>query len=292
MFKLYSDLTKLGIVFFVVLCGLAGYATSFQVESPFNVVHLIHFLLGLYFLSSGSLAMNQVQEYKLDQLMPRTAKRPIANGTLKPAAGAILAMAMLLIGTNQLFKVSTTSGVLGLLTVFLYNVVYTYWWKRKWVFGAVPGAIPGALPVTIGYAANNPDIWNPESVYLFLIMFLWQMPHFWALALRYRKDYASAGVPTLPVSIGIDGTLFHMGLYTMLYIGVAFASPWFVRSSWIFLMLVIPLGIKILFEFSRLFRSHGEQRWLAFFLWTNLSVIIFVFVPVVDKWNFLFISSN
>lgn len=292
MFKLYADLTKFGIVIFVVLCGLAGYATSFHVENEFDPYHLLHFLLGLYFLSSGSLALNQVQEYKLDQQMPRTAKRPIANGTIKPAAGFILSMAMLAIGMDQLFKVSEEAGTLGFLTVVLYNVVYTYWWKPKWVFGAVPGAIPGALPVTIGYAANSPDIFNSESVYLFLIMFLWQMPHFWALALRYRKDYEKGGVPTLPVALGTEGTLFHMGLYTILYVGVAFAAPMFVRSSWVFLLLVIPLGIKILLEFSRLFRSHGEKRWLAFFLWTNVSVIIFVFVPVVDKWNFLFIASN
>lgn len=292
MFRLYADLTKLGIVVFVLLCGLAGYATSFHIEQPFSIEHLLRFVFGLYCLSSGSLALNQVQEYKLDRLMPRTAKRPIAAGKIKPAAGAIFALALIAIGSDQLLKVSETACGLGLLTVFLYNVVYTYWWKRSWVFGAVPGAIPGALPVTIGYAANSTEIFSSESVYLFLITFLWQMPHFWALALRYRKDYESAGVPTLPVSLGIERTLFHMGLYTILYVGVAFAAPMFVRPSWVFILLVIPVGIKILLEFYRLFKSHGEKRWLAFFLWTNFSVLIFVFVPVVDKWNFLFISSN
>lgn len=292
MFRLYADLTKMGIVVFVVLCGLAGYATSFDIEAAFVPAHLFHFLFGLYCLSSGSLALNQVQEYKLDQRMPRTAKRPIAAGRLKPAAGAIFAAALLMIGANQLLQASEMACALGVLTVFLYNVVYTYWWKPSWVFGAVPGAIPGALPVTIGYAANNPDIFNADSIYLFLIAFLWQMPHFWALALRYRKDYAEGGIPTLPVSLGVDRTLFHMGLYTMLYVGVAFAAPMFVRPSWVFILLVIPMGVKILLEFSRLFRSHGEKRWLAFFLWTNFSVLVFVFVPVVDKWNFLFLGTN
>lgn len=292
MWKTYSDLTKFGIVVFVVLTGLAGYATSFAIENAFDWMHLLKLLGGLYFLSSGSLALNQVQEYKIDRQMPRTAKRPIASGKIKPAAGLILACTYLLVGTALLFEVSALSAYLGLLTVILYNVVYTYWWKPKWVFGAVPGAIPGALPVTIGYAANTDSILNSESIYLFLILFLWQMPHFWALALKFKEDYRSADVPTLPVTLGVPKTLYHMGLYTFLYIGVAFAAPWFVHSSWIFLLLVIPFGIKVLLDFFRLLRSNAEKGWLSFFLWTNGSVLIFLFVPVIDKWNFLFISSN
>lgn len=292
MWKIYSDLTKFGIVIFVVLTGLAGYATSFAIETPFSWVHFMTLLGGLYFLSSGSLALNQVQEYKIDQMMPRTAKRPIASGKIKPAAGLILAVTYLLIGSGMLAEISWLCVGLGLLTVLLYNVVYTYWWKPKWVFGAVPGAIPGALPVTIGYAANTDQIFNSESVYLFLILFLWQMPHFWALALKFKEDYRNADFPTLPVTVGISRTLYHMGLYTFLYVGVAFASPWFVHSSWIFLLLVVPFGVKVLVDFFRLQRSNGEKGWLSFFLWTNASVLIFLFVPVVDKWNFLFIGSN
>lgn len=292
MWKTYADLTKFGIVIFVVLTGLAGYATSFAIETEFAWRHLAVLLGGLYFLSSGSLALNQVQEYKVDQKMPRTAKRPIASGKIRPAAGAILAFTYLLIGAGMLAEISLISFGLGLLTVFLYNVVYTYWWKPKWVFGAVPGAIPGALPVTIGYAANTDQILNSESIYLFLILFLWQMPHFWCLALRFKEDYKSAEFPTLPVSLGVDRTLYHMGLYTFLYVGVAFAAPWFVHASWLFLLFVVPLGVKVLVDFFRLLRAHGEKGWLSFFLWTNVSVLIFLFVPVVDKWNFLFIGSN
>ncbi len=292
MLKTFADLTKFGIVIFVLLTGIAGYATSFQIESPFSFQHFWQFLTGLYFLSSGSLALNQVQEYKMDQKMVRTAKRPIASGRIKPIAGGMLAFFFLLAGTIQLFKASELSAGLGLLTVFLYNGVYVYWWKPKWVFAAIPGAIPGALPITMGYAANSENIWTSESVYLFLILFLWQMPHFWALALRYKNDYAMGNVPTLPVTLGVERTLFHMGIYTFLYVIVALSSPLFVRPSWIFLLLVLPISAKVLYDFFKLFRSNGEKNWLSFFLWTNLSVLIFCFVPVIDKWNFLFINHN
>lgn len=292
MLKTFFDLTKFGIVVFVLLAGVAGYATGFQVESAFSWKHAIEALLGLYFLSSGSLALNQVQEWKLDQKMPRTAKRPIAAGKIKPAAAGILAVSFLFAGLQLLFKTSEAAGWVGLVSAFLYNGVYTMYWKPKWVYAAVPGAIPGALPVTIGYAANNPDIFNSESIYLFLIMFLWQMPHFWTLAIKYKEDYAAGGVPTLPAAMGVHKTLYQIGLYTFVYVGVALASPWFVHTSWVYLLFVVPFGFKVMQEFWRFYRSEGTERWFAFFMWTNFSMLVFLVVPVIDKWNFLFIRSN
>ncbi|MGZ3795629.1 MAG: UbiA family prenyltransferase, partial [Pseudobdellovibrionaceae bacterium] len=179
MLKAYTDLTKFGIVIFVLLSGVAGYASGFIIENPFDWHHFLKTILGLYFLSSGSLALNQVQERELDRKMPRTANRPVASGKIKPPAAGILALGMLMVGGNFLFEVSPTAGWLGVFTVLFYNGLYTLYLKPKWVYAAVPGAIPGALPITIGYAANSPDIFNSESVYLFLILFLWQMPHFW-----------------------------------------------------------------------------------------------------------------
>lgn len=287
MFKIYADLTKFGIVIFVLLSGLAGYATSFAIEKPFDWIHLLHLVGGLFFLSSGSLALNQVQEYKIDRMMPRTQKRPVASGKITPAAAAILAVTFLVIGFDQLMKASEEAAFLGVLTVVLYNGVYTYWWKPKWVFAAIPGAIPGALPVTIGYAANDSQIFSVDSIYLFLVLFLWQMPHFWALAIKFKDDYKQGGVPTLPAALGIHKTLYHMGLWTFLYVAVALISPWFVHASWVYLLAVLPFAFKVMQEFFRFYKSEGTQRWLAFFMWVNLSVLVFLFVPVLDKWSFL-----
>ena len=290
MFKTYTSLTKFGIVIFVLLTGIAGYATSFQIESSFHFGHLLWFVGGLYFLSSGSLALNQVQEYKLDQKMPRTANRPIASGKIKPAAGLILSVAMLFVGINMLYELSHTAGYVAVASVLLYNGAYTLFWKPRWIFAAVPGAIPGALPITIGYAVNNPDIFNSESVYLFLIMFLWQMPHFWTLAIKFVEDYRLGAIPTLPVSLGIPKTLFHVGLYTFTYCGVAIAAPFFLNTSWLYAALVFPFAFMLLKEFFHMYRTDGREKWLAFFMWTNISMLVFVFIPVVDKWSFLFIG--
>lgn len=291
MFKTYADLTKFGIVIFVLLSGVAGYACGFLVEQPFSVSHFLWSMLGLYFLSSGSLALNQVQEFEIDKKMPRTSKRPIAAGKIRPVAAAILAVTFVVAGLQALYEVSPTAAVVGLVSVVLYNVFYTTWWKKKWAFAAVPGAIPGALPVTIGYACVNPDIFNSESIYLFLIMFLWQMPHFWVLAIRFKEDYRAGGIPVLPTVAGVDRTIFQIGLYTFVYVAVAFASPWFVRASWFYLLIVVPFAAKVLYEFFRYRRTHAE-KWFGFFMWTNVSMLVFIIIPVIDKWNFLFTSTN
>jgi protoheme IX farnesyltransferase len=290
--KLFADLTKFGIVVFSVLAGLAGYATGFQNEDSFDWKIFLKVIIGIYFLSSGCLALNQVQDAKLDAKMPRTMLRPIPSGKIKPAAAAILAVLFTLVGLQMLFEVQVVAGWVGLLSVFLYNGPYTLYLKRKWAYAAVPGAIPGALPVTIGYAAANRDSVNSESIYLFLIMFLWQMPHFWVLAIRYKDDYAAGGIPTLPVAKGLDVTLYQIVMYTFAYVGVALAAPLFVHVNWLYILLTLPLVFKIIQELVRYYKSKGEQRWLAFFMWLNVSMLIFILIPVIDKWNFLFLGRG
>jgi protoheme IX farnesyltransferase len=292
VFKVYTNLTKFGIVIFVILAGIAGYAISYSSEVTFEIKHFLEFIAGLYLLSSGSLALNQVQEYKLDQKMPRTAQRPVASGKITPMAAGILSVSFIYAGLELLFRNSPLAAGLGVLTIVFYNIIYTYYLKPKWIYAAVPGAIPGALPVTIGYAMNSDHIFNSDSVYMFMILFLWQMPHFWALAIRYKDDYSDGGIPTLPVALGLDRTLYQMGMYTLLYVGVALASPFFILTSWFYILLVVPTSVFILFEYKKYHQARAEKGWLRFFMWINVSVLIYLFVPVIDKWNFLFIDSN
>lgn len=283
--KTLAQFTKFGISIFVVLAALAGYALGFESEMLFSWTHLLKTLGGVFFLSSGSLALNQVQEYKLDRLMPRTSQRPIASGRLKPAAGLILSLGFVLVGLKWLWDVSEIACGLGVLTLVLYNGIYTYIWKPRWIYAAVPGALPGALPVSIGYAAINANLFNFQHLYLFLILFLWQMPHFWALAIRFKDDYRAGSVPTLPVALGLQRTLFQLVIYSGVYVILAVASPWFVGASWFYLLLVIPISLQLLWETRKFYLNSGG--FLRYFLWINLSVLVYLFVPALDKWAFL-----
>ncbi len=284
MIKIYFDLIKIGIVIFVLLSGVAGYATSFLVEKPFEVLHFFYLVFGLYFLSSGSLALNQVQEWELDQKMIRTSQRPIASGKLTPLQGLFIALLHLILGGVLLYWSSPAAFIFGLLTVIMYNGLYVYIWKKKWAFGAIPGAIPGALPVTIGYVANDPSWYRGDSIYLFLILFLWQIPHFWILAIKFKDDYAKGNFPVLPVVLGVEKTFSQIIGYTILYVIVACAAPLFLRTSWIYLWLILPFVFFILISLRRYISSQGS-KWLGLFLGLNFSMLAFLFVPAIDKWK-------
>lgn len=289
--KSFFDLTKSGIVFFVLISGLAGFALSAPPFEPWDLARLVWTMMALYFFSAGSFAVNQAQEWQIDIEMPRTVKRPIPSGKISLKMAWIIGASFILLGILCGWMVSPLVVALGLMTIALYNILYTLYWKRHWAFGAVPGAIPGAMPVVIGYAANTSDLLKTDLVYAFLIMFLWQMPHFWALAIRFKDDYSKGGIPVLPLILGTGRTLFHMGLYMFAYVGLAIASPWFTTAYFIYLLVVLPFAFKVLYEFYRYYRTGAEKRWLPFFLWTNFSVLVFLIAPVLDRWYRVYMAT-
>ncbi len=286
--KVLGLLTKSGIVVFVLLSAFAGYAMSFSPGQILDWSEILYLLIGLYFVSGGSFALNQAQEWRIDAKMVRTMARPIPNGKLAPWQVYLISVLMMSFGLLLLAAIEPLAAALALLTVILYNGFYTLLWKRRLAFGAVPGAIPGAMPVLIGYSVNNTNIFSPDAIYMFLIMFLWQMPHFWCLAIRYKKDYEEGGIPVLPASIGVSRTLYHIGLYLFAYVGLAMASPWFLRANVLYVLVVFPICVKLMLEFFKYYRSDGEKSWLPFFLWTNFSMLLFLGVPIFDKWVYFF----
>jgi protoheme IX farnesyltransferase len=282
--RAYSQLTKTGIIVYSLVSALAGYAVSFQYGREFEGLEILLMCVGLYLVAAGCFAINQAQEWRADGLMDRTRNRPIPAGLLAPWQGWAIGIVLVVSGLLAMLMLGEMPAFLSLLTVVLYNGVYTLGWKKYWAFGAVPGAIPGAMPVVIGFSVNNSNIFSPACIYLFLILFLWQMPHFWALAIRYHQDYAKGGFPVLPVCVGESRALYHLGLYVFAYVGIALLAPWFVKAHIVYLLLVFPMALKVLWEFKKYYFAGGGKAWLPFFLWTNLSVLIFLAAPVMDRW--------
>lgn len=283
--KQYLNLTKFGIVCFVIFTACGGYFLGVPISHQFPLNEFVLFLVGLYCLSSGSFALNQYQERELDELMPRTQGRPLPSHYFTPYQVVYIAVALLTIGSGLCFLTSWKVGVLGLTTVFFYNGLYTLVWKKNMAFAAVPGAIPGAMPFVLGYTAASNLIFTIENFYFFLVMFFWQMPHFWALALRYKDDYAKARIPVLPAVRGDQYTIYYIGLYTFAYVGLVLGAPFFAPVGWLYLIIAMPFAFKVLWEFFRFINESQQQRWLPFFMWTTFSILIFIFVPAVDRWT-------
>lgn len=287
MLKAYLVLTKTGIIIFAIISALAGFGVSLEPGVDLDPLTPLFLIFGLYFVSAGSFALNQTQEWKIDALMDRTKGRPIPQKIFAPWQTYTLGILWCGLGLVILLALGVWPAFLALLTIFLYNGVYTLFWKRRWAFGAVPGAIPGAMPVVIGYSVNNVDVLSPACVYMFMIMFLWQMPHFWSLAIRYKEDYRKGGIPVLPSQLGVQKTLYHMGLYLITYVGVALAAPWFLHVNLLYIFLVLPISLKLVWEFFKYFAAGAERSWLPFFLWVNVSLIVYLLVPVIDRWLYL-----
>ena len=280
----------MGIVFFALLTAALSYTLSLSHFGEFSWSPFLWFLLAFYFVCSGSFVLNQAQEWKADKKMNRTKKRPLPLGKISLYQAYLLATAFLVFGLGLLFLIQPVSAGLAFLTVLLYNGFYTLWWKKHLRYGAVLGAIPGAMPPVIGYALSDSSILEPPCIYLFFLLFFWQMPHFWSLAIHYREDYKKAGFPVLPVANGSQKTLYHIGLYVLAYLGLALMSPLFLTSGLMYLLVLIPLAGVLLYQFHVYFLN--PKRWLPFFLWVNASILIYFCVPVVDKWFFQLIISR
>ena len=289
VFQVYASLTKIRIVIFVLLTAMAGYLISFneKISISFNLFFL--FLLGVYFISSGSFILNQAQEIDTDRKMLRTRNRPIVKGFISRGHAYFIGIFACLSGAFLLLVLKPLTAFIGIITIILYNGLYTMLWKPRWKHAAVLGAIPGALPPVIGYSFGSSEIFSSKCIYLFLLLFLWQMPHFWSLAIRYKEDYKNGNIPTLPVILGSKQTIYEIGLYTIAYIGVALISPLFLRVGVFYLLLLIPMSLKLGFEFFKY--SKNERSWIPFFLWLNLSILVYVFTPFFDQSIFLFVGN-
>ncbi len=284
--KTWRELSKSGIVTLVLISVLAGYLIGQPSELPLSLGRLLLTLTGILLLASGSSALNQWQERDLDSLMPRTASRPLPSGRLKPNQVVGFVVVCITSGLAVLLALSLDLFILGCAAAISYNGLYTLWWKRRWAYAAVPGAIPGALPILMGHAAACGTILTPGGLYVFFVLFFWQMPHFWALALRYQKDYQVGGFPTLPVVHGQQVTLRQITVWCLCYVGLALIAPLFIKVRWIYFIPTGLVSFKVILELVRYLRQPEGKHWLSFFLWVNFSLIIYLGAACIDLWSY------
>ncbi len=281
----YAELSKFGIVLLVLVSACAGFMLSAPLGAEFPWGVALGVLTGVMLLSCGASALNQVQERARDALMARTAARPLPSGRLSSAQGTLFAALALAAGAAVLWLgVGPTAGLLGLVAATFYNGLYTPWLKPTSPFAAVPGAIPGALPPVIGWVAGGGSLTDAGAFILFGTLFLWQMPHFWALALRYRADYAAGGFPMVCEAVGVEGTARLILVYAFGLTGLSLAAPTFGLGGPVALAAAALLGGRLIWLASKFARQPDDPcGWLSLFLFSNFDLLLLFAVLVGER---------
>lgn len=212
----YVALTKPRIIELLLVTTVP---TMFVAERGVPSVWLmVATIVGGTLAAGGANAVNMVVDRDIDSLMERTMHRPLVRGVMSPRAALTFAVVIEVVAFVWLFAtVNLLSAVLAVSATFFYVFVYTLWLKRTTTQNIVIGGAAGAVPVLVGWSAvTNSLAWSP--VVLFLLIFFWTPPHFWALAIKYRDDYEAASVPMLPAVVSIEETVRKMAFYTVVLV--------------------------------------------------------------------------
>jgi heme o synthase len=260
--KDYLELTKPKVVLLILITAIVGMFMATPGMVPWDI--LVVATIGIGFASGGAAVVNHVVDQKIDAIMARTLKRPVASGKISDKQAIVFAailsissLVMLYFYINPLTALLTFFGLVG------YAFVYTMYLKRATPQNIVIGGLSGAIPPLLGWTAVDGyggDI-HPHALLLVLIVFVWTPPHFWALAIFRRDEYAKADIPMLPVTHGIDFTKTSIILYTILLIFAGLLPYLTHMSGLIYLVSSSILGLLFLIYAIRL--KMSKQRKIA-----------------------------
>jgi protoheme IX farnesyltransferase len=263
--RLY-DLTKPKVVFLILFTALVGMLLA----SPGLVppVTLFAGLAGIGLAAASGAAINHIVDQRIDALMERTQDRPLPTGDVDPRQAIVFAVSLMVVSMTLLVAlVNTLTAILTFIAMIGYAVIYTVYLKRATPQNIVWGGAAGAAPPLLGWTAVTGEL-GTEALLLFLIIFVWTPPHFWALAIRRRDEYAKAGVPMLPVTHGIRFTKQQVLLYTLMLLAVSML-PFVTRmSGLLYLAGAVSLGLVFVWRAFQLYRSEGDALAMKTFAWS------------------------
>ncbi|WP_078547369.1 heme o synthase [Litchfieldia alkalitelluris] len=278
--KDFLALIKIGIVnsnFITTFTGiwLALYFTGEGLLA--NISTLIFTLLGSSLVIAGSCAINNFIDRDIDHLMERTKDRPTVTGKVVPVHVLYMGIAFTFLGTVFLSLTTLTAAIIGLVGFVTYVFLYTMWSKRRYTINTVIGSISGAVPPLIGWAAIDPGLHTVAWV-LFLIMFIWQPPHFLAIAMKRCEEYRRAGIPMLPVVHGFAITKRQM----VVWVACLLPLPFYLFSLGIpFLILATLLNIGWLIIGIMGFKMKDDIKWSKYMFVYSLNYLTILFVAMV-----------
>jgi protoheme IX farnesyltransferase len=286
VFHEYWTLTKPRVVALIVFTALVGMFLAVPGLPPMR--EAVFGLLGIWLAAASAAAINHLIDQRIDKVMVRTADRPLATGALQPAQ--VLAFAVFLGAASMTVLIALVNVVCAALTfasLIGYAIVYTAWLKRATPQNIVIGGIAGAAPPLLGWAAvtGMRGEWDwAHALLLVLIVFVWTPPHFWALAIFRREDYARALVPMLPVTHGVEYTRWQILLYTMLLLIVT-VLPWVAGMSGLcYLGGALVLGGVFVWHAWRLLDPPDERYAMRVFGYSIAYLMALFALLLVDHW--------
>lgn len=223
--KIIGATVKTGIIksnLIPMFAGLTLALFTYQKDLVTTFPNIIYAFIGSTLVIAAAGAFNNLYDRDIDAIMKRTSKRPTVTGEISAKTVLWLSIIMTVLGVGILSLATPLAGFLGFLGVFFYVVPYTMWTKRRTIWNTEVGSISGAMPPLIGWAAIHPDITHPAIIGLFIVTVIWQMPHFYAIAIRSHDDYEAANVPMLPVVKGVKRTYLQTNIYLVILVLISF----------------------------------------------------------------------
>ncbi|WP_313496779.1 heme o synthase [Pseudoxanthomonas mexicana] len=288
-FRQYWDLTKPRVVALIVFTALVGMCLAIEgLPDGEQLLRGALGFIGIWLAASSAAAINQLLDARIDAKMARTSWRPLVQGQVKPWQAlafalvlAALSMAILVLWVNTITAILTFASLIG------YAVVYTVFLKRATPQNIVIGGIAGAAPPLLGWATMTgmQGEWDwPHALLLVLIIFVWTPPHFWALAIFRREDYARALVPMLPVTHGVTYTRWQILFYTVLLVEVTVLPVVFGMSGFFYLGGALVLGSVFLWYAWRLLNPPDEFFAMRVFNYSIVYLMALFAFLLVDHW--------
>ena len=278
--KNYYELCKPNVVLMMLITALVGSLLASKTLAPFSLIAFA--MLGIGLCASSAAAINQIIDRKADANMNRTENRPIPQGEVSPVNASIFAFFLGSLGAGILvIYVNTLTALLTLASLIGYAFVYTVYLKRATPQNIVIGGLAGAAPPLLGWTAITNSI-DPNSLLLVLIIFAWTPPHFWALAIHRKDDYAKENIPMLPVTHGVKFTKLQIILYTIILILVSLLPFVVMMSGILYLISALILGGIFLYYAFRLYFDEDNAQAFPTFVYSIYYIFLIFAALLVD----------
>ncbi|EHQ58555.1 protoheme IX farnesyltransferase [gamma proteobacterium HIMB55] len=278
----FLELTKPRVVALMLITALIGMCMAVPGFVPWEPLILGN--LGIGLCAGAAAAINHVVDERIDQKMSRTTNRPVATGRVSQTEALIFAALLAVLGAALLaWTINVLTAILTVASLVGYAFIYTMFLKRATPQNIVIGGLAGAAPPLLGWTAVTGEI-HAHGLLLVLIIFAWTPPHFWALAIHRKEEYAAVGIPMLPVTHGNRFTALHILLYTILMFLITLLPFATLLSGWIYLVSAVVLGVIFLYWSIEILREKNPKAPMETFKY-SINYLLLLFVAMLaDHW--------